>query len=133
MAATTNAAAPGNGKGAKQQLEYLCGFGNHHATEAIPGSLPQGQNTPQVCPLGECGWAGWGAWSVMRGSVGWLVTGRGVCVVEAGGSFFIYIHPFDATAGLYAEQLSGTAFTAPREHNQRTWLYRIKPSVVGVV
>lgn len=32
--------------------------------------------------------------------------------------------------GLYAEQLSGTAFTVPREHNQRTWLYRIKPSVV---
>jgi len=31
--------------------------------------------------------------------------------------------------GLYAEQLSGTAFTAPREHNQRTWLYRILPSV----
>lgn len=33
-------------------------------------------------------------------------------------------------AGLYAEQLSGTAFTAPREHNQRSWLYRIKPAVV---
>lgn len=32
--------------------------------------------------------------------------------------------------GLYAEQLSGTAFTVPREHNQRTWLYRIHPSVV---
>lgn len=31
--------------------------------------------------------------------------------------------------GLYAEQLSGTAFTAPRKENQRTWLYRIKPSV----
>jgi homogentisate 1,2-dioxygenase len=31
--------------------------------------------------------------------------------------------------GLYAEQLSGTAFTAPREHNQKTWLYRIQPSV----
>jgi homogentisate 1,2-dioxygenase len=33
-------------------------------------------------------------------------------------------------AGLYAEQLSGTAFTAPRERNQRSWLYRIRPSVV---
>jgi len=32
--------------------------------------------------------------------------------------------------GLYAEQLSGTAFTVPREHNQRSWLYRIRPSVV---
>lgn len=32
--------------------------------------------------------------------------------------------------GLYAEQLSGTAFTAPREINRRTWFYRIRPSVV---
>lgn len=31
--------------------------------------------------------------------------------------------------GLYAEQLSGTAFTVPRHQNQRTWLYRIRPSV----
>ena len=31
--------------------------------------------------------------------------------------------------GLYAEQLSGTAFTAPRKGNQRSWLYRILPSV----
>ena len=30
---------------------------------------------------------------------------------------------------LYAEQLSGTAFTAPRESNQRSWLYRILPPV----
>ncbi|HEU6455982.1 MAG TPA: homogentisate 1,2-dioxygenase, partial [Roseateles sp.] len=29
--------------------------------------------------------------------------------------------------GLYAEQLSGTAFTAPRSHNRRSWLYRIRP------
>jgi len=32
--------------------------------------------------------------------------------------------------GLYAEQLSGTAFTMPRHSNQRSWLYRIRPSVV---
>jgi homogentisate 1,2-dioxygenase len=32
--------------------------------------------------------------------------------------------------GLYAEQVSGTPFTAPRSHNKRTWLYRIRPSVV---
>ncbi|XP_053611124.1 homogentisate 1,2-dioxygenase isoform X2 [Plodia interpunctella] len=32
--------------------------------------------------------------------------------------------------GLYAEQLSGTAFTAPRNENKRSWLYRIRPSVV---
>ena len=31
--------------------------------------------------------------------------------------------------GLYAEQLSGTAFTAPRSENKRSWLYRILPSV----
>lgn len=31
---------------------------------------------------------------------------------------------------MYAEQLSGTAFTAPRKDNQRTWFYRIRPSVV---
>ena len=30
--------------------------------------------------------------------------------------------------GLYAEQLSGTAFTAPRGTNRRSWLYRIRPS-----
>lgn len=32
--------------------------------------------------------------------------------------------------GLYAEQLSGAAFTAPRSENYRSWLYRIRPSVV---
>lgn len=31
--------------------------------------------------------------------------------------------------GLYTEQLSGTAFTAPRAENRRVWLYRIQPSV----
>lgn len=30
--------------------------------------------------------------------------------------------------GLYAEQLSGTAFTAPRAENRRSWLYRLRPS-----
>lgn len=32
--------------------------------------------------------------------------------------------------GLYAEQLSGTAFTAPRHLNRRSWLYRIRPGAV---
>ena len=32
--------------------------------------------------------------------------------------------------GLYAEQLSGTAFTAPRHANRRAWLYRIRPAVL---
>lgn len=31
--------------------------------------------------------------------------------------------------GLYAEQLSGSPFTAPRGKNERSWLYRIRPSV----
>jgi len=30
--------------------------------------------------------------------------------------------------GLYAEQLSGSAFTAPRHRNRRSWLYRIRPA-----
>ncbi len=65
------------------ELKYLSGFRNHVATEALPGALPEGQNSPQRCPY-----------------------------------------------GLYAEQFSGSAFTAPREQNLRSWLYRIRPSVV---
>lgn len=33
--------------------------------------------------------------------------------------------------GLYAEQLSGTAFTAPRSENRRSWLYRLRPSAAN--
>ncbi|MFZ4877527.1 homogentisate 1,2-dioxygenase [Janthinobacterium sp. Mn2066] len=36
--------------------------------------------------------------------------------------------PQRAPLGLYAEQLSGTAFTAPRAQNRRSWLYRIRPA-----
>lgn len=32
--------------------------------------------------------------------------------------------------GLYAEQLNGSSFLAPRHQNQRSWLYRIRPSVL---
>lgn len=32
--------------------------------------------------------------------------------------------------GLYVEQINGTAFTAPRSANKRSWMYRIRPSVV---
>jgi homogentisate 1,2-dioxygenase len=63
--------------------EYMSGFGNEFATEAIEGSLPEGQNTPQR-----------------------------------------------VAHGLYAEQLTGSAFTAPRGQNKRGWLYRIRPSVI---
>jgi len=62
-------------------LTYLSGFGNEHVSEAVPGVLPQGRNSPQRAPL-----------------------------------------------GLYAEQLSGTAFTQPRAVNRRSWVYRIRPS-----
>ena len=62
--------------------EMMPGFGNDFETEALPGALPQGQNSPQKCAY-----------------------------------------------GLYAEQLSGSPFTAPRSTNERSWLYRIRPSV----
>ena len=64
------------------QSAYMPGFGNDFETEALPGALPQGMNSPQKCNY-----------------------------------------------GLYAEQLSGTPFTAPRGHNERSWCYRIRPSV----
>jgi homogentisate 1,2-dioxygenase len=62
----------------------LTGFGNHFASEAVPGSLPLGRNSPQ-----------------------------------------------QVAHGLYAELLSGSAFTAPRAENRRSWLYRRQPSVVS--
>lgn len=61
--------------------DYFPGFGNHVSTEAVPGALPIGRNSPQRPAF-----------------------------------------------GLYAEQLSGTAFTAPRAENRRSWLYRLRPS-----
>ena len=62
--------------------DMMPGFGNDFETEALPGALPQGQNSPQKCAY-----------------------------------------------GLYAEQLSGSPFTAPRSTNERSWLYRMRPSV----
>lgn len=62
-------------------LDYLRGFGNEHHSEAVPGALVWGQNSPQRAPF-----------------------------------------------GLYAEQISGTAFTEPRDLNRRTWMYRILPT-----
>src|SRR5208282_6327030 len=61
---------------------YMSGFGNSFETEALPGALPVGRNSPQRCAY-----------------------------------------------GLYAEQLSGSPFTAPRASNERSWLYRIRPTV----
>ncbi|GJN01189.1 hypothetical protein PR202_ga18435 [Eleusine coracana subsp. coracana] len=34
------------------ELRYLSGLGNSFSSEAVPGSLPVGQNSPLVCPLG---------------------------------------------------------------------------------
>jgi homogentisate 1,2-dioxygenase len=39
-------------------------------------------------------------------------------------------NPQKCPYGLYAEQLSGTAFTAPRDQNQRSWFYRIRPAAL---
>ncbi|OTA89515.1 hypothetical protein M434DRAFT_398556 [Hypoxylon sp. CO27-5] len=64
-----------------EKYKYQNGFGSYLETEAIPGALPIGQNSPQKPPY-----------------------------------------------GLYAEKLSGTAFTAPRHENKQSWLYRILPS-----
>ena len=36
----------------EKDLPYLTGFGNEHATEALPGALPESQNAPQRPPLG---------------------------------------------------------------------------------
>ena len=64
-------------------LNFQSGFGNQHASEAEPGALPIGRNSPQR-----------------------------------------------VAHGLYAELISGAAFTAPRADNRRSWLYRRQPSVL---
>lgn len=33
-----------------EALEYLTGFGNEHSSEAVPGALPLGRNSPQRAP-----------------------------------------------------------------------------------
>ena len=39
-------------------------------------------------------------------------------------------NPQNCPMDLFAEQLSGTAFTAPRAKNKKSWLYKLKPSVI---
>jgi homogentisate 1,2-dioxygenase len=36
----------------RSHFQYQSGFGNEFATEAVPGALPHGQNSPQNSPLG---------------------------------------------------------------------------------
>lgn len=62
--------------------EYLPGFNNHFESEAVPGTIPQGQNNPR-------------------------------CV----------------RFGLYTEQMTASAFNAPRGANKNAWLYRARPAV----
>ncbi|KPM44064.1 Homogentisate 1,2-dioxygenase [Neonectria ditissima] len=62
--------------------EYLPGFNNNFESEAIPGTIPRGQNNPR-------------------------------CV----------------RFGLYAEQMTASAFVAPRYANKKAWLYRARPAV----
>lgn len=45
------------------------------------------------------------------------------------GSLPTHNSPQNPPLGLYAEQFSGSAFTQPRSHNLKTWLYKINPSV----
>ncbi|MGZ5082525.1 MAG: homogentisate 1,2-dioxygenase, partial [Usitatibacter sp.] len=33
-------------------MKYLSGFGSHHESEAVPGALPVGRNSPQKVPYG---------------------------------------------------------------------------------
>ena len=43
------------------ERSYQSGFGNQFATEAAPGALPEGRNSPQRAPLGlvaELEWVG---------------------------------------------------------------------------
>lgn len=42
-------------------------------------------------------------------------------------------NPQRAPFGLYAEQLSGSSFTAHRHENLRSWLYKIRPSVTHAI
>jgi homogentisate 1,2-dioxygenase len=41
-----------NDRASDATLRYLAGFGSHHETEAVPGALPVGQNSPQKVPFG---------------------------------------------------------------------------------
>ncbi len=84
LPATTLVSDPAEAAGSEQTVKYQSGFGNGFESEALPGALPVGRNSPQRCAY-----------------------------------------------GLYAEQLSGSPFTAPRASNERSWLYRIRPTVAN--
>lgn len=62
--------------------QYQPGFNNNFESEAIPGTIPKGQNSPRAIRF-----------------------------------------------GLYAEQITASAFVAPRHVNKKAWLYRARPAV----
>lgn len=62
--------------------KYQPGFNNNFESEAVPGTIPKGQNSPRAIRF-----------------------------------------------GLYAEQITATAFVAPRHLNKKAWLYRARPAV----
>ncbi|WP_144097442.1 homogentisate 1,2-dioxygenase [Croceicoccus sediminis] len=64
-------------------LQYMTGLGNEHETQALPGTLPVGQNSPQK-----------------------------------------------VAHGLVSELHTGTTFSAPRSFNRRSYVFRIRPSVI---
>ena len=41
-----------NDRSSQSSLKYLAGLGGHHESEAIPGALPVGRNSPQKVPFG---------------------------------------------------------------------------------
>lgn len=63
-------------------LLHVLSLSNRFSSEAVPGTLPQGQNNPRHVRF-----------------------------------------------GLYAEQITATAFVAPRHVNRKAWLYRVRPAV----
>lgn len=95
-----------------EALQYLAGFG-----ESLPPlvALPPLGRLPLPPPLTDCPALNAGNEAQSEALPGALPVGQN--------------NPRLCPYGLYAEQLSGTAFTAPRAHNQRSWLYRIRPSV----
>lgn len=102
-------------------FKYQAGFGNHFATEALPDALPKDQVLTLVYYV----------YSYLRPLCNHpLVRASSFCVPV----LLILLFPTQngpqvCPYGLYAEQLTGTAFTAPRAKNLRSWLYRIRPSV----
>uniref|UniRef100_A0A0B7KIP0 homogentisate 1,2-dioxygenase n=1 Tax=Bionectria ochroleuca TaxID=29856 RepID=A0A0B7KIP0_BIOOC len=77
-----NGAIPSFETRSNDPYKYQPGFNNNFESEAVPGTIPKGQNSPRAIRF-----------------------------------------------GLYAEQITATAFVAPRHLNKKAWLYRARPAV----